>query len=133
MFQQLDVASALASLSSSQEKFKSLPFTPTLTSLTEVGTVTKTGAIFTFGDLVMCTIELAPQAISTLAATLGTTYVNNLPFQIRYGSAGLAVDTTVIGSIGVCAAPKDTTRLYLPTIAATGDTIAFTLWYVRKQ
>lgn len=115
------------------DSIKQINFTPTLTGLTEVGTVTKSGSIRVIGDLVFFTIKLAPAALSSLASTLSTTYVSNLPYTAAESSGAFVQDITNLASLGSAIVQSATTRLYLPTISATADTVSINGWYLKAN
>lgn len=110
----------------------SFPFTPILTGLVEVGTVAKVGEIRLLDDMVFIHIKLIPAALSTLASTFLTTYVNNLPYLIKESAGMQAQNITNLAVLNGGILSSGTTQFYLPTIAATGDAVSFNGWYLRK-
>lgn len=95
-------------------------FTPVFTSLTVVGTATYTGRYRVVGK--QCQFQVSLVSTTSVASTAGTTYMA-LPIP-AYGIAGIGVmsdDTTNI-LVGGCHIDVSTSRCYLPTKAASGDT-----------
>lgn len=85
-------------------------WTPTFTSLTQVGTPTITGRYYKIGALAYFSILITP-ATST-SATAGTTYVNNFPLDVISDGACFAVSGLVGGNVGMVEA--STNRVYVP-------------------
>ena len=94
-------------------------WTPAWTGLTVVGALTTSGRYTRLEHLVAVHVEV--QGATSTASTVGTTYVNNLPFTALASAGALATDfSTGVGLVNgqiVIA----TTRLYPPTWAASAD------------
>lgn len=98
-------------------------FTPSFGSLTVVGGTTYSGRYRIIGRSVQFQVSLL--AATSIASTAGTTYLT-LPIAAK-GISGIATmtnDTTNI-AVGVCHIDTSTSRCYLPTQGASGNT--FTL------
>ena len=98
-------------------------FTPVFGSLTVIGATSYTGRRRIVGK--MCEFQVQFSAATSIASTAGTDYLS-LPVTAR-GLSGVAVmtnDTTNI-AVGVCHVDVATSRCYLPTQVASGNT--FTL------
>lgn len=94
-------------------------FDPTV-SLTVVGTPTYSGRYRFVGRQGFFQYRLSSS--TSIASTAGTSYVS-LPFTAM-GLAGMAVlsnESTNI-AVGVCHVDVTTSRVYLPTLGASGDT-----------
>ena len=95
-------------------------FTPVFGSLTVVGATSYTGRYRIVGASVQ--FQVKASAATSIASTAGTDYLN-LPIAAK-GVAGIATmtnDTTNI-AVGVCHIDTATSRCYLPTQAASGNT-----------
>lgn len=102
-------------------------FTPSFTSLTLVGALTATGRYRVVGASVQFQVSLV--AVTSIASTAGTTYMA-LPIAAK-GLAGVATmtnDTTNI-AVGVCHVDTSTSRCYLPSQTASGNTFTVAGWY----
>jgi hypothetical protein len=102
-------------------------FTPTFSSLTEVGSVTKTGQWVRIGDLVFLTVRIV-SAGGTSASVAATTYMN-LP--IPNGSSAPASVANVTSLLGLAAGLVTNNRLYLPAWVATTNEFVITAVYPR--
>lgn len=104
-------------------------FTPTFGSLTVVGATSYTGRRRIVGK--SCQFQVKASAATSIASTAGTDYLT-LPVTANAGSlAGMAVmtnDTTNI-AVGVCHIDAATSRCYLPTQIASGNTFNIAGWY----
>lgn len=90
-------------------------WTPTFTSLTEVGTPTITGKYFKIGQsLCYFWVTITPSTSTT--ATAGATYINNFPLDIVSDGACLAVSGLLGTNAGQCEA--STNRIYPPSWSA---------------
>lgn len=101
--------------------YRYVTWTPTLTGLTEVGAVTKTGKYLRDRHMLHFQAELVGVSGGTFESTLGTTYINNLPHTAKQFAAGLVVNATTRGDVGRCVVDDETKRVYLPTFSATSD------------
>lgn len=102
----------------SQDMWQS--FTPAFGSLTVVGATTYTGRYRIMGAELQFQVSFS--AATSIASTAGTDYLT-LPVTAK-GLAGLCVmsnDTTNI-AVGTCHIDVSTSRCYLPTQAASGNT-----------
>jgi hypothetical protein len=108
-----------------QDRWQS--FTPVFGSLTVVGDTTYTGRLRVVGKC--CQFQVAFSAGTSIASTAGTDYLT-LPIEAK-GLAGVATmtnDTTNI-AVGVCHIDVASSRCYLPTQAASGNTFTLAGWY----
>lgn len=108
-----------------QDKWTS--FDPVFGSLTVVGATSYTGRYRIVGKSVQFQVKFS--AATSIASTAGTDYLN-LPVTAS-GLCGMAVmtnDTTNI-SVGVCHLDVSTSRCYLPTQTASGNTFNLCGWY----
>lgn len=95
-------------------------FTPIFGSLTVIGATTYTGRYRIIGRKMEFQVRFS--AATSIASTAGTDYLT-LPATAQ-GIAGIATmtnDTTNI-AVGVCHIDVSTSRCYLPTQAASGNT-----------
>ena len=95
-------------------------FTPVFGSLTVIGATTYTGRFRVVGKSLEFQVRYL--AATSIASVAGTDYLN-LPVA-AVGSSGLAVmtnDTTNI-AVGICHVDTSTSRCYLPTQVASGNT-----------
>lgn len=99
-------------------------FTPIRTGWTDVGVPTITA---TWRDVgAQCFLQVKVVPTTTVATTAGTSYID-LPRPAKGVSGeGSMQDLTTHIWIGGCVVDPDLSRLYLPTWAASGDTIL--LW-----
>lgn len=100
-----------------------IAFTPVFGSLTVIGATSYTGRLRIAGA--MCNFQVQFSAATSIASVAGTDYLT-LPLTAK-GIAGIATmtnDTTNI-AVGACHLDTSTSRCYLPTQAASGNT--FTL------
>lgn len=97
-----------------------LAFTPVFGSLTVVGATTYTGRYRVVGRSLQFQVSFS--AATSIASVAGTDYLT-LPVAAK-GLAGLCVmsnDTTNI-AVGICHIDVSTSRAYLPTQTASGNT-----------
>lgn len=102
-------------------------FTPVFGSLTVVGATNYTGRFRIVGKSVEFQVQFS--AATSIASVAGTDYLN-LPITAK-GLSGMAVmtnDTTNI-SVGLCHIDVSTSRCYLPTQTASGNTFTLCGWY----
>jgi len=102
-------------------------FTPAFGSLTVVGATSYTGRYRFVGK--QCEFQVKFSAGTSIASTAGTDYLT-LPVAAK-GVAGLATmtnDTTNI-AVGVCHIDVTTSRCYLPTQTASGNTFTLAGWF----
>ena len=103
-------------------------FTPVFGSLTVVGATTYVGSLRIMGKSVSGQVTF--KAATSIASVAGTDYLN-LPIAAK-GLTGFGVmtnDTTNI-AVGLCHLDVSTSRLYLPTQAASGQT--FNLYFTYE-
>lgn len=99
---------------------KWLDWTPVFGSLTVVGATSYSGRYRVIGKSLQFQVKFS--AATSIASTAGTDYLN-LPIPAN-GYTGIAVmtnDTTNI-AVGLCHLDVSTSRCYLPTQAASGNT-----------
>lgn len=92
-------------------------WTPTFTSLTEVGTATKTGKYILVGRrLCYFVVKITPS--TSTSATSGTTYIDNFP--LTFASDGLCAALQTSGAIGAAigAIQAANNRIYVPSWSA---------------
>lgn len=96
-------------------------------SLTVVGTPTYTGRFHIVGKQAFFQVSLV--ATTSIASTAGTHYVD-LPVAAQGigGGAMMTNDTTNI-AVGVCHVDVATSRCYVPTQVASGNTFTLAGWY----
>lgn len=102
-------------------------FAPVFGSLTVIGATSYTGRYRIVGRSLQFQVQFS--AATSIASVAGTDYLN-LPITAK-GLAGMAVmtnDTTNI-SVGVCHIDVSTSRCYLPTQTASGNTFTLCGWY----
>ena len=102
-------------------------FTPVFGSLTVIGATSYSGRYRFVGR--KCEFQVKFSAATSIASSAGTSYFT-LPFAAT-GLTGMAVmtnDTTDI-AVGVCHLDVATSRCYLPTQVASGNTFNLTGWY----
>lgn len=99
-------------------------FTPVFGSLTVVGTPNYSGRYRTIGKLAQIQVKFS--ATTSIASTAGTNYLSS-PFTVKglSGMGHMTNDTTNI-AVGLCHVDVTTSRIYLPTQAASANT--FTLF-----
>ena len=105
---------------------KWLSFTPVFGSLTVVGATTYTGRLHIVGQ--QCFFQVKFLAATSIASVAGTDYLT-LPIAAK-GISGVATmtnDTTNI-AVGVCHIDTATSRCYLPTQIASGNTFLLAGW-----
>lgn len=96
-------------------------------SLTVVGTPTYTGRYRVVGK--QCFFQASLVASTSIAATAGTHYVA-LPIAAKgIGGAATMTDNTTNIAVGVCHVDVSTSRCYLPSQAASGNTFNVTGWF----
>lgn len=102
-------------------------FTPVFGALTVVGATTYTGRLRVVGK--QCQFQVTFLAATSIASTAGTDYLT-LP-KTANGLSGMAImtnDTTNI-AVGLCHVDVATSRCYLPTQVASGNTFNLTGWF----
>lgn len=102
-------------------------FTPVFGSLTVVGDTTYTGRKRQVGRQLFFQVTFL--AATSIASTAGTDYLT-LPIAAK-GLAGVATmtnDTTNV-AVGVCHIDVTTSRCYLPSQVASGNTFTLAGWY----
>lgn len=107
-----------------QDKWKD--WTPVFGSLTVVGATTYTGRLRIVGRQLF--FQVKALAATSIASVAGTDYLN-LPKTAR-GLGGVATmtnDTTNV-AVGVCHIDVATSRCFLPSQAASGNTFTISGW-----
>ena len=102
-------------------------FTPVFGSLTVVGATSYSGRLRFVGR--KCEFQVQFSAATSIASTAGTDYLT-LPRTAK-GLSGMGTmtnDTTNI-AVGVCHVDVATSRMYLPTQLASGNTFKLAGWY----
>ena len=102
-------------------------FTPVFGSLTVIGATSYSGRYRFVGR--KCEFQVKFSAATSIASTAGTDYLT-LPFT-ALGLSGMATmtnDTTNI-AVGTCHLDVATSRCYLPTQVASGNTFNLTGWF----
>ena len=102
-------------------------FTPVFGSLTVVGATSYSGRYRIVGRSVQFQVQFS--AATSIASAAGTDYLT-LPITAK-GISGMAVmtnDTTNV-AVGVCHLDVATSRCYLPSQVASGNTFKLCGWY----
>lgn len=100
---------------------------PVRTGWTDVGTPTVTARFKTVGRQCFFQIKVVPG--TTVATTAGTSYVA-LPLPAKgIGGDASMVNLTTLVAVGTCAIDVATSRVYVPTQAASGNTLTICGWY----
>ena len=104
-----------------------ISWTPVRTGWTDVGTPTVTGRYRVVGRQCFFQVQVIPG--TTVATTAGTSYVA-LPITAMglSGNASMMNITTLIAT-GLCAIDVTNSRVYVPTQAASGNTLTIAGWY----
>jgi hypothetical protein len=104
-------------------------FTPSFTSLVNVGSPTITGRFIQGDGRVFFQVKIVPG--TTSASTAGTTYFTLPTTAAAEGITGdgAMTDLTTKVSIGVVVIDVANSRCYTPTQAATGDSMIISGWY----
>jgi len=104
-----------------------LSFTPVFGSLTVVGATTYTGRYRVVGRSLQFQVSFF--AATSIASVAGTDYLN-LPVAAK-GLAGIATmqNLTTNVAAGNCVINTSTSRVYLPTQVASGNTFSLCGWY----
>ena len=102
-------------------------FTPVFGSLTVVGATTYLGRYRFVGR--KCEFQVRFSAATSIASSAGTDYLT-LPFTAMglAGQATMTNDTTNV-AVGTCHIDTSTSRCYLPTQAASGNTFTLAGWF----
>lgn len=96
-------------------------------SLTTVGTLTASGRYRVVGA--QCFFQVSLVASTSIATTAGTHYVS-LPIAAKgIGGTAIMSDDTANTPVGSCHIDVSTSRCYLPSQAASGDTFTVCGWY----
>lgn len=104
-------------------------WTPTRTGWTDVGSPTISARYCQIGNVIHFQVKVVPGV--TTATTAGTSYIS-LPVSMGANSLsgdGSFMDNTTFISIGPCVFNPANSRCYVPTQAATGDTLTIAGWY----
>ena len=102
-----------------------LAWTPTMTGWTDVGTPTVTARLRVVGKKVEAQVKVVPS--TTTATTAGTSYIS-MPIAAKgLAGQGSMMNITTLIAVGVCAIDIANSRVYVPTQAATGNTL--TIWF----
>lgn len=102
-------------------------FTPSFGSLTVVGALAATGRFRIIGRKVEFQVQFS--AATSIASSAGTDYMS-LPIEAggTSGMASMTNDTTNI-AVGACHIDVATSRCYLPSQGASGNTFHLAGWY----
>lgn len=100
-------------------------FTPVFGSLTVVGATTYTGRYRIVGASIEGQVTFL--AATSIASTAGTDYLTLPKTAKGIGGFGVMTNDTTNIAVGLCHLGVATSRLYLPTQAASGNT--FTLYF----
>lgn len=104
-------------------------WTPTRTGWVDVGTPTVTARYCQVGAVIHFQVKVVPA--TTTATTAGTSYIS-LPTSMGASSLsgdGSFMDNTTFISVGPCVFSPSNSRCYVPSQAATGDTLTIAGWY----
>lgn len=104
-----------------------LDFTPVFGALTVVGATSYTGRLRVVGR--QCQFQVKFSAATSIASTAGTDYLT-APIAMKgiAGHAAMTNDTTNI-AVGNCHVDTATSRIYLPTQAASGNIFTLAGWF----
>lgn len=95
-------------------------WTPTFQNLTETGTATITGRTYQITKgLLFFRIDVTPD--TDTSATAGTTYVDNLPFQVNANGFCASVSGDLGGSLGIVRSSDG--RIYVPSWTTVTDVV----------
>lgn len=86
-------------------------WTPTFTSLTEVGTPTITGRYYQISKY-LCYFNILITPGTNTSATAGTTYVNNFPLTMNANGFCVSASNNLGGGLGMAVASSN--RIYVP-------------------
>jgi hypothetical protein len=104
-------------------------WTPVRSGWTDVGSPTVSGQFHIVGRQVFIQVKIVPG--TTVATTAGTSYIS-LPIPAAgIGGDGSMVNVTTLVAVGACAIDVTMSRIYVPTQAATGNTLTVSGWYQR--
>lgn len=106
--------------------------TPTFTGLTITGTPTYTFLYQKSRRLVSFSIKIDPNG-GTIASTLNTTYINNLPYTASDHSMALVMNGTTRAPINSAHININEKRIYIPTIGATANIILIAGSYLTSE
>lgn len=104
-------------------------WTPSRTSWTDVGSPTVTGRYCQINDKCYFQIKVVPA--TTVATTAGTSYTS-LPLTANpadFTGDGSMENITTLIAVGSCVFDLTNNRCYVPTQAATGNTLEIAGWY----
>lgn len=100
---------------------------PTLTGVSEVGTVNKTMAYIKDRNMVQLQLVLAPTGGGTVALASAT--LTNLPYKPSHAAVGLLVNTVTLAVVGGIYAAPGGLIMNLPNLGASADPHVATLTY----
>ena len=102
-------------------------FTPVFGALTVVGATSYSGRYRIVGR--KCELQVKFSAATSIASVAGTDYLTS-PFTMA-GLSGMAVMTnsTTKVAVGVCHVEVSTSRIYLPSQLASGNTFNLAGWF----
>jgi hypothetical protein len=96
-------------------------WTPSFVNLTTVGTPTITGAFYAISNyLKYFRINITPD--TSTSATAGSTYCDNLPFDVLSDGVCASASGLLGGSLGMVRG--DTGRVYVPSWSGVTDTVS---------
>ena len=104
-------------------------FTPVFGSLTVVGATNYAGRMRRVGAQIFFQVKFS--AATSIASVAGTDYLT-LPITANVASfsgAGTMTNDTTNVAVGVCHIDPATSRCYLPTQVASGNTFTLSGWY----
>lgn len=102
-------------------------YDPTRTGWTDVGTPTVAGRWQRRGRLVLVSIKVTPS--TSVATTAGTSYVSLPVTADGYGGGFTMVNLSTNIAVGVCVVDAANSRVYVPTLAATANTLMINGYY----
>ena len=103
-----------------------IAFTPTF-SLTVLGATSYSGRLKIVGR--QCFFQTQFSAATSIASTAGTHYLT-LPITAKgYGGVAIMTNDTTNIAVGVCHIDVTTSRCYLPTQGASGNTFIAAGWF----
>lgn len=104
-------------------------WTPTRTGWTDIGAPTVTARKAQVGNIGYLQVKVVPG--TTVATAAGTSYIN-LPIAANassIGGDGSMMNLTTLVGVGNIVIDTANSRLYVPTQAATGNTLSIAAWW----
>ena len=100
---------------------------PVRTGWTDIGSPTVTSRLRGVGR--QCFIQVMIVPGTTVATTAGTSYIALPLTATGMGGDGSMMNITTLIGVGLCAIDSTNSRIYVPTQAATGNTLVIAAWF----